>query len=99
MPFRNRYRNPWHKGGVTLKPEFYEHNSQCLYDQNGWTVYRQPGGCYDYVFAGCAITQRAAASRPSETIARIIAGYEMVHDDVAAHLRAHGLTCKSYSEA
>ncbi len=95
----NRYRNPWANDTLVRRPAFYENNARAVYAANGWTVYKTHERGYDYVFADCAITQRAGASDPAGTIARILSGEEFVHDEVGAHLRAHGLTCKTYADA
>jgi hypothetical protein len=54
-----RYRNPWHKDNGSQGPKFYETDAK-PFEHAGCLIYeRLKGVCFDVVYDGVCITQRA----------------------------------------
>lgn len=93
----NRYRNPWYKKTIQGGVEFYENDKKPMLVHRGVTVYKILDKHYDFVYEGCALTQRAGATRAIEIIDGLLGGTEVVCDAVADHLEQFGHTPRRYS--
>ena len=86
-------RNPWHKPGKPeYGPETYIYEGQPIATHRGVSVFWNPCGSYDYVFAGVTITQRAGLtkSRVPEIVDSLLTGNDPLSNaTVNAHIRAN----------
>jgi len=97
--FKNQYRNLWHKSLNVPKPEFYQNNApQVRPEYRSVKVYKLFDRGYDFVFAGCCITQRAGVTRYREVIDELLDGKSPCSDEVANHIRTNGEKAITYSE-
>ncbi len=97
---KNKYLNPWRTGLIRSSvPEYYENDAPKVFSHRGVDVFKLSDKSFDFVLAGCAITQRAGASDPAKVINQILDGETPVGDQVAKHLCAHGFNAMSYAQA
>jgi hypothetical protein len=96
----NIYRNPWAKTLNVPKPEFYKNDAPVVFEYRSVKVYRLFARGFDYVLAGCCITQRAGfkPDLARGVIDHILSGKQPVDDEVAEHLRTNGFPAMTYSE-
>lgn len=95
---KNRYRNPWHDELNVRKPPFYENDAPMVAEYRGVKIFKLFNRGYDFVLAGCCITQRAGITEHRKVIDEILAGKIPQSDKVAEHMRSLGFPAMTYSE-
>lgn len=100
LPTPIEVTNPWHNPRSGYSSKFYRLTTSPICTHRGISCHSYQCGGFIYQIDGMAITHRNGASKPVETIERILSGEDYVDDKVAAHLRHAGFAgVRGYSDA